>query len=48
MDGQEGENIKISTGLPQGSPVSLLLFVTYMSDVHREVEKTCDVTAFPS
>ena len=38
VDGQEGEAKEVATGLPQGSPVSLVLFALYMADIHKEVE----------
>ena len=38
VDGQEGEVREVTTGLPQGSPVSPILFAIYMADIQEEVE----------
>ena len=38
IDGQESEAKEVETGLPQGSPVSPVLFTAYMADIHGEVE----------
>ena len=38
VDGQEGEAKEVETGLPQGSPVSPVLFTVYMADIHGEVD----------
>jgi hypothetical protein len=39
VDGQEGEEMKVTTGLPQGSPVLPVLFAIYMADIHETVER---------
>ena len=39
VEGQEGEVKEVATGLPQGSPVSPVLFAIYMADIHKEVEE---------
>jgi hypothetical protein len=38
VDGQEGPQLAVNTGLPQGSPVSPVLFAIYMADIHQEIE----------
>jgi hypothetical protein len=38
VDGQEGEEMEVTTGLPQGSPVSPVVFAIYMADIHQAVE----------
>jgi hypothetical protein len=38
VDGQEGPQLAINTGLSQGSPVSLVLFAIYMADIHQEIK----------
>jgi len=38
MDGKEGDSMDVETGVPQGSPVSPLLFVIYFSGLISEVE----------
>ena len=38
LDGQDGEEMAVTTGLPQGSPVSPVLFAIYVADIHRAVE----------
>jgi hypothetical protein len=38
VDGQEGAAMPVNTSLPQGSPVSPILFAIYMADLHEEVE----------
>jgi hypothetical protein len=42
VDGQEGQELSVTTGLPQGSPASPILFAIYMNDLHEYVE-----TLFP-
>jgi hypothetical protein len=39
VDGQEGEEMEVTTGLPQGSPVSPILFAIYIAGVHSAVEE---------
>ena len=39
MDGREGDIMDVDTGVPQGSPVSPVLFVIYLSELFGEVEK---------
>ena len=38
VDGQDGPPMAVTTGLPQGSPVSPVLFGIYIADVHKAVE----------
>ena len=37
VDGQEGEEFEITTGLPQGSPASPILFAVYLAEIHDAV-----------
>jgi len=39
IDGKEGDSMDVETGIPQGSPVSPVLFVTYLSGLISDVEK---------
>lgn len=39
VDGQDGPPLDVTTGLPQGSPVSPVLFGIYIADVHSTVEE---------
>ena len=43
IDGHEEEEIGVTTGLPQGSAVSPILFVIYISEVHGAVEGKCNI-----
>ena len=38
MDGQDGEEMAVNSGLPQGSPVSPVLIAIYIADIHQAVE----------
>ena len=38
VDGQEGDEMEVTTGLPQGSAVSPILFAIYIAEVHEFVE----------
>lgn len=38
LDGQEGEEAAVTTGLPQGSPASPVLFAIYITEIHQAVE----------
>ena len=38
LDGQDGEGVEVTTGLPQGSPVSPVLFAIYIAEIHQAVE----------
>ena len=38
VDGQDGEPMDVTTGLPQGSPISPALFAIYIADIHGAVE----------
>jgi ribonuclease HI len=39
MDGKEGDSMDVETGVPQGSPVSPVLFVIYLSGLFGRVEE---------
>jgi len=39
MDGKEGDSMDVETGVPQGSPVSPVLFIIYLSGLFGEVQK---------
>ena len=38
LDGQDGEEMAVTTGLPQGPPVSPLLLAIYIAEIHQVVE----------
>ena len=38
VDGQDGEPMEVTTGLPRGSPISPALFAIYIADIHEAVE----------
>ena len=38
VDGQDSDPLEVTTELPQGSPVSLVLFTIYIADIHQAVE----------
>jgi hypothetical protein len=38
VDGQEGQEQSVPTGLRQGSPTSPIVFVIYMHDLHQYIE----------
>ena len=38
VDGQDGEPVSVTTGLPQGSPISPVLFAHYVAEIHGAVE----------
>ena len=38
VDGQDGEPMEVTIGLPQGSPISPALFAIYIADIHEAVE----------
>jgi hypothetical protein len=39
MDGKEGDSMEVEKGVPQGSPVSPVLFVIYLSELFGRVEE---------
>jgi hypothetical protein len=45
LDSEEGDARTVETGIPQGSPVAPILFVTYLSSIFEEVEKVCEAKA---
>ena len=42
VDGQDSEPMSATTGLPQGSPISPVLFAIYISDIHQAVESQAE------
>jgi hypothetical protein len=42
LDGEEGDVHRVETGIPQGSPVAPILFITYLSGIFEEVEGSCE------
>ena len=38
VDGQDDDPREVTTGLPQGSPISPALFAIYIADIHATVE----------
>jgi hypothetical protein len=42
VDGQEGTQFAVNMGLPQGSPVSPVLFAIYMADIHQAIEEAIE------
>ena len=38
IDGQDSEEVGVTTGLPQGSPVSPVLFALYIAETYHAVE----------
>jgi len=40
LDGETGDENPVDTGVPQGSPAAPILFVTYLSGILDEVERT--------
>ena len=38
VGGQDSDEMAVITGLPQGSPVSPVLFALYIADIHQAVE----------
>ena len=38
VDGQDSDPLEVTTGLPQGSPISPVLFAIYIADIHQAVE----------
>ena len=45
VNGHDGERERVTTGLPQGSPVSPILFGIYISEVHEAVHSRVSDTA---
>jgi hypothetical protein len=42
VDSQEGTKLVVNTGLLQGSPVLLVLFVIYIADIYQEIEEAIE------
>ena len=38
LDGQDGEEMAVTTGLPQGPPVPPVLFAIYIAEIHQAAE----------
>lgn len=45
IDGHDSEDVGVTTDFPQGSLVSPILFVTYVSGVHHHVESRSQVAS---
>jgi len=41
LEGKEGEEHEVETGVPQGSPVAPILFTAYLSGIFNHVEERC-------
>jgi len=41
LEGREGEEHRVETGVPQGSPVAPILFTAYLSGIFDQVEAAC-------
>jgi len=41
LEGREGEEHEVETGVPQGSPVAPILFTAYLSGIFDQVETAC-------
>jgi len=41
LEGREGEEHEVETGVPQGSPVAPILFTAYLSGIFDQVEAAC-------
>jgi len=46
LNGQEGGDHEVDTGIPQGSPVSPILFTVYLSGLFGYVEERVPVLSF--
>ena len=44
VDGWEREPMEVATGLPQGSPISPVVFAIYIVDIHAAVEGQVDIS----
>ena len=42
-DSQDDTAREVTTGLPQGSPISPVLFATYVAEIHEAVQKQVEV-----
>ena len=43
VDGRDGDAMDATTGLPQGSPISPVLFAIYIAEIHDAVERQVEV-----
>jgi len=41
LEGREGKEHEVETGVPQGSPVAPILFTTYLSGIFDQAEAAC-------
>ena len=42
VDGQDGDQTDVTTGLPQGSPIAPVLFAIYIADIHEAAENQAE------
>ena len=45
MDGKLSEEVRMTSGMPQGSVLGPLLFLTYVNDIWRNMETTITLFA---
>lgn len=42
IDGRDSDSTEVTTGLPQGPPISPVLFAIYIADIHQAVENQAE------